>query len=88
MDHAVGNRLILHADDFGLCASVNRATIAALESESITSASIMAPCEYFEPAANYAALHPEMDIGFHLTVTSELSATRWGSVAEMGKSAA
>jgi predicted glycoside hydrolase/deacetylase ChbG (UPF0249 family) len=85
LDNADGNRLIVHADDFGLCASVNRATIAALESGSITSASLMAPCEYFEPAVDYAARHPEMDIGLHLTVTSEWPAKRWGPVADMGK---
>jgi predicted glycoside hydrolase/deacetylase ChbG (UPF0249 family) len=85
LDHHVGKRLIVHADDFGLCASVNRATIAALESEAISSASVMAPCDYFEPAVNYAARHPEMDIGLHLTVTSEWPAKRWGPVAEREK---
>jgi chitin disaccharide deacetylase len=84
-DQRHGKRLILHADDFGLCASVNRATIAALESEAISSASVMAPCDYFEAAADYARRHPEMDIGLHLTVTSEWPARRWGPVAEPGK---
>jgi len=80
-----GKRLIVHADDFGSCASVNRATIAALESEAISSASVMAPCDYFKPAVNYAARHPEMDIGLHLTVTSERPAKRWGPVADREK---
>lgn len=78
-------RLIVHADDFGLCASVNRATIEALESEAISSASVMAPCEYFEAAAHYAACNREMDIGLHLTVTSEWPANRWGPVADREK---
>jgi chitin disaccharide deacetylase len=84
-DDHLGKRLIVHADDFGLCASVNRATIAALESEAISSASVMAACDYFEPAVNYAARHPEMDIGLHLTVTSEWPAKRWGPVADREK---
>jgi chitin disaccharide deacetylase len=85
LDHPYEKRLIVHADDFGLCASVNRATIAALESEAISSASVMAPCDCFEPAGDYAARHPEMDIGVHLTVTSEWPAKRWGPVADRGK---
>lgn len=75
-DQPNGKRLIVHADDFGLCASVNRATIAALEGKAISSASLMVPCEYFQPAADYAARHREMDIGLHLTVTSEWPAAR------------
>ena len=81
-DCADRKRLIVHADDFGLCPSVNEATITALENGAITSASLMAPCEYFQPAAEYAARHPEMDLGIHLTVTSEWKAHRWGPVAE------
>ena len=78
-------RLIVHADDFGLCPSVNRATIAALESEAISSASVMVPCDAFEATAYYAACNPEMDIGLHLTVTSEWPASRWGPVADREK---
>jgi len=84
-DCAHEKRLIVHADDFGLCASVNRATIAALESEAISSASVMAPCDYFEAAAHYAACNREMDIGLHLTVTSEWPVSRWGPVADREK---
>ncbi|SRR6266496_198749 len=74
-------RLIVHGDDFGLCASVNSATVAALESGALSSASIMVPCAGFREAAAFAAHHPKYDIGIHLTITNEWPRYDWGPVA-------
>ena len=73
-------RLVLHADDFGLSASVNEATIAAFESGALSSASLMVPCASFCLAAAYAVRHPDRDIGIHLTLTSEWKSYRCGPV--------
>lgn len=80
--------LIVHADDVGMAHSVNEATFAAFEAGAITSASVMTPCPCFDEAAWYARGHPGVDLGIHLTITSEWRAYKWRPLTAMRPSTA
>ncbi len=73
--------LIIHADDLGLTDSVNFASLSALQKGAISSASVMVPCPTFANIARCLRDRPDLDIGIHLTLTSEWPHYRWGPVA-------
>jgi chitin disaccharide deacetylase len=73
--------LILNADDLAVSHSEDIATFAAPEDKFVTSATAMVPCPWFTEVAAYAKAHPGIDLGLHLTLTSEWRSYRWGPVS-------
>lgn len=72
--------IVFHADDIGM----NQASVAAyrdlLLHSPLSSAATMVPCAWFPAAAQLCreqASHERMDMGVHLTLTSEWGLSRW-----------
>jgi predicted glycoside hydrolase/deacetylase ChbG (UPF0249 family) len=72
--------LIINADDFGMCRTFNASAQQLLLGRAINSASLMVPCPYAREAASFCREHPEIDVGIHLTFTSEWPKYKWGPV--------
>jgi len=77
--------LIIHADDFGMAHSVNRAISEALEKGWVTSASILVPCPWLPEVARWAQSHGQADLGIHQALNSEWTDLRWGPVSSQDK---
>ncbi|WP_222942453.1 polysaccharide deacetylase family protein [Arenibacter arenosicollis] len=72
--------IMLHADDIGMCPEANIAAKEQLTKGQIQSAAVMIPCPNAEEFINWAKENPAMDIGLHLTLTSEWKKHRWGPI--------
>lgn len=77
--------LIINADDFGMCHSVNEAVIRAYEFGLLQSATLMVPCPWSLHAMHFLSDHPEVSFGVHLTVISDWQSYRWGPVTPREK---
>lgn len=74
--------LIVNADDFGLCRSVNEGVVELLSEHRISSSTIMMNCSWSADAVSF--IHetvPDADIGIHWTLTSEWPNYRWGPLS-------
>jgi predicted glycoside hydrolase/deacetylase ChbG (UPF0249 family) len=72
--------LIIHADDLGLSDSVNDTSMESLLKNTVTSASVIMNAEKVKEIADFSKKYPKIDLGVHLTVTSEWKFHKWGGV--------
>lgn len=70
--------VIFHADDLGMCHAANQGFHDILEGGVLRSGSIMVPCPWFTEIAAFAReCEEKLDLGVHLTLTSEWEGYRW-----------
>lgn len=77
--------LIVNADDFGMNHTGTMATLNVMKMGAVTSTTVMVPCPWFPLAAELAGKNKQMNVGVHLTLTSEWGDYKWGPV--LGRSA-
>ncbi len=77
--------LIINADDFGMCHSINTAIIVALNEGVVQSTSLMVVCPWALHAMHFLKDHPEIPFGIHLTLISDPIDYRWGPITSREK---
>jgi len=77
--------LIINADDFGMCHSVNEAIVGTLTEGIACSTTLMVPCPWALHAIHFLADHPEIPFGVHLTAISDWPDYRWGPITPKEK---
>jgi predicted glycoside hydrolase/deacetylase ChbG (UPF0249 family) len=80
-------RVVIHEDDVGMSHGANTAFVELMKLGTCSSGSVMVPCPWFPEAAEIAAADPALDVGVHLTLTSEQKTYRWRPLTAPPKSA-
>jgi chitin disaccharide deacetylase len=70
-------RLLVRGDDMGSSHAANMACIDAYQKGIMRSVEIMVPCAWFEEAVVLLKQNPGLDVGIHLTLTSEWNLYKW-----------
>lgn len=70
-------RVVIHEDDVGMSHGANTAFVELSALGTCSSGSVMVPCPWFPEAAAIAVANPALDLGVHLTLTSEQAPYRW-----------
>jgi predicted glycoside hydrolase/deacetylase ChbG (UPF0249 family) len=73
--------VIVHADDVGMCQATVPAFFELAAGGLVSAGSAMVPCPWFRETAAWWRRNPQVDLGVHLTLTSEWEHYRWGPVA-------
>ena len=81
-------KLLSRADDFGSARCANSAIIEGLKSTQVVrNVSCMAVGAFIEEGAEELKRYKDIDVGVHLTITSEWSGMRWGPLSDEGRKA-
>jgi predicted glycoside hydrolase/deacetylase ChbG (UPF0249 family) len=73
--------LIPHVDDLGVSHGANKAFIELVGLGFVTCGSVMPPCAWFPEMVAMAREWPALDVGVHLTLTSESRTCRWRPIS-------
>lgn len=80
-------RIVIHADDVGMCHGANAAFVELSGLGTVTAGSVMVPCPWFPEIARAAAADPTLDVGVHLTLNAEQQGYRWAPISRPPPSA-
>lgn len=69
--------LLIRGDDIGSSHAANCACIESYRNGIMRSVELMAPCPWFPEAVRMLKENPGLDVGVHLTITSEWSNVKW-----------
>ncbi len=70
-------KLLVRGDDIGSSHNANIACIESYKNGIVRSVEIMVPCSWFEEAVIMLNENPGLDVGIHLTLTSEWDNYKW-----------
>lgn len=73
--------VIFHADDVGMCHGSNQAYLDLCAAGILQTGSVMIPCPWSPAVVRACQQNPALDIGVHLTLTSEWAGYRWGPIS-------
>ncbi len=82
---AAARRVVLHVDDVGMCHGANVAFLELARAGAVTSGAVMVPCPWFMEIAAAASAEPALDLGVHLTLTSEWPQYRWRPLSTVSR---
>lgn len=77
--------VILHVDDLGMCHGGNQAFLKLAAAGRVSCGSVMVPAPWFREIAEAGAADPSLDLGIHLTLTSEWSQYRWAPISTVSR---
>ncbi|MBN1509875.1 MAG: polysaccharide deacetylase family protein [Sedimentisphaerales bacterium] len=81
-DNAGTIKLVVRADDIGSCHAANLACIRCYREGIVKSVEIQVCCPWFNEAVKMLRENPGLDVGVHLTLTSEWENYRWGPLTQ------
>ena len=91
MDYTSANRLlgyaddarllIINADDFGMCHSINEAILDAWRNGVVSSTTLMVVCPWAPHAMSILKRNPTLPFGVHLTLSRNAHWYRWGPIS-------
>ena len=73
--------VLLHVDDVGMCGASVDAFFELSGGELRVAGSAMVPCAWFAEVAARCRARDDVDVGVHLTLTSEWNGYRWGPIS-------
>lgn len=73
-------RLLVRSDDMASSHAANESCIKVYQKGISRSVEIMVPCPWFFEAAQLLKENPGIDVGVHLTLTSEWDGIKWGPI--------